>query len=312
MVRLTGDPITAILGQHPSPEAEAELRQKWGLDKPLPVQYLNLLWNLIRLDLGRSYRTHASVADDIKEHFPATAELTIASMILATVFGIIAGVIAATRRGTILDSLSMFGSLVGVSMPIFWLAMTLIIIFAFWLGLVPISGRIGSDIYPTSITRFYLIDSIISGNFTAFSSTLWHLLLPAVTLGTVPLAIVARMTRSSLLEVMNADYVRTARAKGLTEKVVILKHALKNSIIPVITVIGLEFGYLMGGAVMTETIFAWPGVGKWLYDALLARDMMQIQGGVLFIAALFMLVNLTVDILYAYFDPRIRYFGGKA
>jgi peptide/nickel transport system permease protein len=198
-------------------------------------------------------------------------------------------------------------------MPIFWLAMTLIIIFAFWLGIVPISGRISSDIYPplTTRTNFYIIDSIISGNFAAFLSTLWHLLLPAVTLGTVPLAIVARMTRSSLLEVMNADYVRTARAKGLAEKVVILKHALKNSIIPVITVIGLEFGYLMGGAVMTETIFAWPGVGKWLYDALAARDMMQIQGGVLFIAALFMLVNLIVDILYAYFDPRIRIGFGR-
>ncbi|MBM3239155.1 ABC transporter permease [Candidatus Poribacteria bacterium] len=313
MVRLTGDPVTAILGQHPSPEAETELRQKWGLDKPLPTQYLNLLWNLVRLDLGRSYRTYASVTNDIKEHFPATAELTIASMLFATFFGIAAGVIAATRRGTIFDYSSMFGSLVGVSMPIFWLAMTLIIIFAFWLSIVPISGRISSDIYPplTTPTNFYIIDSIISGNFAAFFSTLWHLLLPAVTLGTVPLAIVARMTRSSLLEVMNADYVRTARAKGLAEKVVIMKHALKNSMIPVITVIGLEFGYLMGGAVMTETIFAWPGIGKWLYDALAARDMMQIQGGVLFIAVLFMLVNLTVDILYAYFDPRIRIGGSK-
>nr|MBC8234300.1 ABC transporter permease [bacterium] len=313
MVRLTGDPTTRILGQHPSPEAEAELRQKWGLDRPLPVQYLRLLWNLMRLDLGRSYRTHASVADDIKEHFPATAELTIASMIFATSLGIIAGVIAATRRGTIFDYSSMFGSLVGVSMPIFWLAMTLIIIFAFGLGIFPISGRIGSDIYPplTTRTNFYIIDSIVSGNFAAFASTIWHLLLPAITLGTVPLAIVARMTRSSLLEVMNADYVRTARAKGLAENVVILKHALKNSIIPVITVLGLEFGYLMGGAVMTETIFAWPGIGKWLYDALGARDMMQIQGGVLFIAALFMLVNLIVDMLYAYFDPRIRIRFGR-
>ena len=311
MVRISGDPTTAILGQHPSLKAEAELRQKWGLDRALPMQYLTMLGNLVRLDLGRSYRTNKRVTSDIAHHFPATAELTIASMIFATIFGIAAGILAATRRGTIFDYTSMFGSLVGVSVPIFGYAILLIMVFAYWLNIVPISGRIGDNIIrPSSITNFYIIDSIISGNFAALVNSLWHLLLPAVTLATVPLSIVARMTRSSLLEVIGADYVRTARAKGLSEKVVILKHALKNSIIPVITVIGLEFGYLMGGAVMTEHIFAWPGLGKWLFIALGNRDMMQIQGGVLFVATLFMVVNLIVDILYAYVDPRIR-IGGK-
>jgi len=308
MVRSMGNPITVILGERAGNEKlERELTQLLSLDKPLPVQYFKYLWTLVRFDLGRSHTTGKKVAADIKEHFPATCELTIVAMIFAVMFGVAAGVIAATRRGTIFDYTSMVGSLVGVSMPIFWLGMVLIIIFANWLGIFPISlGRLGYGVPLKVRTNFYIVDSIISGNFAALINSLWHLLLPAVTLGTVPLALIARMTRSSMLEVMNEDYVRTARAKGLTEKKVILKHALKNAAVPVITVIGLEFGYLLGGAVLTETIFAWPGLGRWLVTAFEKRDIMQIQGGVPFVAALFMMVNLIVDILYPYFDPQIR------
>jgi len=308
MTRLMGNPITVILGERSgSKELVDELTKLFSLDKPLPVQYLRYLWNLVRFELGRSYRTNEMVAVDIKKRFPATCELTIVAMIFATIFGITAGIIAATRRGTIFDYISMLGSLLGVSMPIFWLGMMLIIIFANWLSFFPISlGRLGYGFSLETRTNFYIIDSIISGNFGALLNCLWHLLLPAVTLGTVPLAIIARMTRSSMLEVMNEDYIRTARAKGLTERKVILKHALKNAIVPVITVIGLEFGYLLGGAVLTETIFAWPGLGRWLVTAFEKRDIMQIQGGVPFVAALFMMINLIVDILYTYVDPRIR------
>lgn len=308
MVRSMGDPITAILGERSgNKELEDELTKLLALDQPLPVQYLRYLWNLARFDLGYSYRSNVRVDEDIKNRFPATCELTLIAMFFATVLGIAVGILAATRRGTIFDYTGMVGSLVGVSMPIFWLGMVLIIVFANWLGIFPISlGRLGYGFSLKVRTNFYIIDCIISGNFAALGNCLWHLFLPAVTLGTVPLAIIARMTRSSMLEVMNEDYVRTARAKGLPEQMVVLKHTLKNAIIPVITVIGLEFGYLLGGAVLTETIFAWPGIGRWLVTAFEKRDIVQIQGGVPFVAALFMMINLLVDVLYTYFDPRIR------
>jgi len=309
-----GDPVIVILGERKSdPELIQEVTERFGLNRPLVVQYLAFLGNIARFDFGRSFRTNELVSRDIINHFPATCELTIAAMIFAIIAGIAAGIISATRRGSVFDYTSMVGSLVGVSMPIFWLGMTLIVIFASWLGILPVSGRIGDMILPPlpKKTGFYILDSIISGRFDALIDSIRHLILPAITLGTVPLAITARMTRSSLMEVMHQDYVRTARAKGLSEKIVILKHALKNAIIPVITVIGLEFGYLLGGAVLTESIFAWPGLGRWLFMAFGNKDIMQIQGGVLFVAVLFMLVNLLVDISYAYFDPRIRV-GGKA
>jgi len=307
-----GDPVILILGERKTdPKLIEELTEQFGLDKPLAIQYLVFLGNIARFDLGRSYASNELVSRDIINHFPATCELTIAAMIVAVIVGIAAGVIAATRRGSVFDYASMVGSLVGVSMPIFWLGMTLIIVFASLLNILPISGRI-SDIPPLpKKTGFYILDSIISGRFDALVDSIRHLILPAITLGTVPLAFIARMTRSTLMEVMHQDYVRTARAKGLSEKIVILKHALKNAIVPVITVIGLEFGYLLGGAVLTESIFAWPGLGGWLFTAFKNRDIMQIQGGVLFVAVLFMLVNLIVDVSYAYFDPRIRV-GGKA
>lgn len=313
MVHLMGDPIIVILGERKSnPELINEVTERFGLNRPLVVQYLVFLWNIAQFDFGRSFKTNELVSRDIISHFPATCELTIAAMIFAIIVGIAAGVIAATRRGSVFDYVSMVGSLTGVSMPIFWLGMTLIIVFASWLGILPVSSRIGDMIFPPlpKKTGFHILDSIISGRFDALIDSIRHLILPAITLGTVPLAIIARMTRSSLMEVMHQDYVRTARAKGLSEKIVVLKHALKNAIIPVITVIGLEFGYLLGGAVLTESIFAWPGLGRWLFMAFGNKDIMQIQGGVLFVAVLFMMVNLFVDISYAYFDPRIRV-GGK-
>lgn len=318
MVHLMGDPIIVILGERKGdPELIQEVTEQLGLDKPLVVQYLVFLGNIAQFDLGRSYKTNELVSTDIKNHFPATCELTIAAMIFAIIVGIAAGVIAATRRGSVFDYTSMVGSLVGVSMPIFWLGMTLVMVFASWLpifrDIFPISGRISDMIFPPlpKKTGFYILDSIISGRFDALIDCIRHLILPAITLGTVPLAFIARMTRSRLMEVMHQDYIRTARAKGLSEKNVILKHALKNAIVPVITIIGLEFGYLLGGAVLTESIFAWPGLGRWLFTAFGNKDIMQIQGGVLFVAVLFMLVNLIVDVSYAYFDPRIRV-GGKA
>ena len=301
MVHLMGDPIIVILGERKSdPKFIKEVTEQLGLDKPLVVQYLVFLGNIARFDFGRSYISNKLVRSDIIEHLPATCELTIAAMIFAIIVGIAAGVIATTRRGSIFDYTSMVGSLVGVSMPIFWLGMTLIIVFASWLpisrDIFPISGRISDMIFPPlpKKTGFYILDSIISGRFDALIDSIRHLILPAITLGTVPLAIIARMTRSSLMEIMHQDYVRTARAKGLSERIVVLKHALKNAIIPVITVIGLEFGYLLGGAVLTESIFAWPGLGRWLFFAFGNKDTMQIQGGVLFVAVLFMLVNLIV------------------
>jgi len=309
-----GDPVIVILGERKSdPKLIQELTERLGLDRPLAVQYLVFLRNAATFDFGRSYKTNELVSTDIINHFPATCELTVVAMIFAVIVGIAAGVIASTRRGSVFDYTSMVGALVGVSMPIFWLGMILVIIFASWLDILPISGRISDMIFPPlpRKTGFYILDSIISGRFDALINSLRHLILPAITLGTVPLAIIARMTRSSLLEVMNQDYIRTGKAKGLSEKSLVLKHALKNAIIPVITVIGLEFGYLLGGAVLTESIFSWPGLGRWLFTAFGNKDVIQVQGGVLFVAILFMLVNLIVDVSYAYFDPRIR-LGSKA
>jgi peptide/nickel transport system permease protein len=230
-----------------------------------------------------------------------------ASKALAIVIGIGAGVLSATRKGSLLDYVSMMGSLVGVSMPIFWLGLVLIMGLGLSLGLFPVSGRLSAHVFIPRLTGLVLVDSLLAGDFYAFGDALWHLVLPGVTLGTVPAAVIARMTRSSLLEVLKEDYVRTARAKGLSERAVILRHALKNAFIPVLTVISLEFGYLLGGAVITETIFAWPGVGRWLLLAVYARDFRAIQGGVLLIATTFVVINLIADVLYAWLDPRIKY-----
>jgi peptide/nickel transport system permease protein len=232
-------------------------------------------------------------------------ELTLAAMVISSILGIIFGLVSAARQYSVLDYLSMLGSLFGVSMPVFWLGLMLMLIFSLWLGWFPMSGRISVGVTLEVHTNFYVIDAIITGNWKALIDVLKHLALPATALSTIPLAIVARMTRSSMLEVLRQDYIKTARAKGLGNASIFLKHALRNGLIPVITVIGLQVGILLGGAILTETVFAWPGVGKWLYDGVVKRDYMVIQGGTLVVASTFVLVNLIVDVLYAVINPRI-------
>ena len=305
---IPGDAALAILGERATEEALTELRRQMGLDQPLYKQYGVFLWDLAHFDLGRSFKTNQPVIEEILRKFPATVELTLAAMIFSIFFGIAAGIIAAVNRGKFWDYTTMFGSLAGISMPIFWLGLMLILLLAYTFPIFPSSQRLDAvlDLDIQHRTHFYLIDTLLAGNIAAFRDAIAHLILPAITLGTIPLAIIARMTRSSLLEVLNQQYIVTAYAKGLPKWVVILKHALKNSIIPVLTVIGLQFGYLMGGAILTEHIFSWPGLGSWLRAAVEARDIRPVQGGVLFVATVFMTVNLIVDLLYAYFDPRIR------
>ena len=309
---IPGDAALAILGERATEEALTELRHQMGLDQPLYKQYGVFLWDLVHFDLGRSFKTNQPVIDEILRKFPATVELTLAAMLFSIFFGIAAGIIAAVNRGKFWDYTTMFGSLAGISMPIFWLGLMLILLLAYTFPIFPSSQRLDAvlDLDIQHRTHFYLIDTLLAGNFVAFRDAIAHLILPAITLGTIPLAIIARMTRSSLLEVLNQQYIVTAYAKGLPKRVVILKHALKNSIIPVLTVIGLQFGYLMGGAILTEHIFSWPGLGSWLRAAVEARDIRPVQGGVIFVATVFMTVNLIVDLLYAYFDPRIR-IGGE-
>lgn len=305
---IPGDVALTIAGERATQEVLDQIREDIGLDKPLYHQYGIFLWDLVHLDLGRSFKTKEPVIEEIKRYFPATAELTLAAMVFSVFFGIAAGIIAAVYRGKFLDYFSMSTSLAGISMPIFWLGLMLILLFAYYLNILPVSGRLDTvlSLDVESLTGFMLIDTLLQGNFTAFKDAIIHLILPAITLGTIPLAIIARMTRSSLLEVLNQPYITTAYAKGLSRWRVIIKHALKNSMVPVLTIIGLEFGYLMGGAILTEHIFSWPGLGSWLRASVEARDVRAVQGGVLFVSALFMFVNLIVDLLYAYFDPRIR------
>ncbi len=305
---IPGDAALTIAGERATQEVLEQIREDIGLDKPLYYQYAKFLWDLLHLDLGNSFKTKEPVVDEIRRYFPATAELTLAAMMFSIVFGITAGIIAAVFRGRFWDYFSMSASLAGISMPIFWLGLMLILLFSHVLGILPATGRLDTvlSLDIETHTGFYLLDTLFAMNFTAFKSAVSHLILPAITLGTIPLAIIARMTRSSILEVLNQPYITTAYAKGLSKWRVIIKHALKNSMVPVLTVIGLEFGYLMGGAILTEHIFSWPGLGSWLRDAVESRDVRAVQGGVLFVSALFMFVNLIVDLLYAYFDPRIR------
>jgi len=302
-----GDPAQVMLGEKATREALAQLRQELGLNDPLYIQYLRFAGNLLQGDLGRSVITNSLVTDELATYFPATLELSLAAMLIAVVIGVTAGVIAAVRQYSWFDNLSMMGALMGVSFPIFWLGLILIWLFGLVLGWLPPSARLDPSIHLETITNIYLLDAILTGNYAAFKDVLLHLLMPAFALGTIPMAVIARMTRSSMLEVMRQDYIRTARAKGLAEWVVIIKHALKNAFLPVLTVIGLQFGSLMGGAVLTETIFSWPGIGRMMFHAIMSRDFPMVQGGILAIAVIFVLVNLVVDILYTFIDPRIRY-----
>lgn len=302
-----GDPAQVMLGERANAESLAELRTTMGLDQPFHVQFYRFFSGLLRGDLGRSIRTHEKITTELVQRFPATCELTVASMLLAVTVGIAAGLWAAVRRGKIADLLSMILATAGISIPVFWLALMLVLLLAFYVPIFPVSGRLSTHIYFEPITYFYVLDTLVQGDFAACGDVLWHLFLPALTLGTIPMAVIARMTRASLLDVLGEDYIRTAWAKGLQQRVVIVRHALKNAFIPTLTVIALEFGYLLGGAVITETIFAWPGVGRWLFLAVQARDFRAVQGGVLLLAAVFVLANLIADLLYAWLDPRIRY-----
>ncbi|MDI3548219.1 MAG: peptide/nickel transport system permease protein [Halanaerobiales bacterium] len=304
---IPGDPVEIMLGEKGAAEDIARLRAELGLDKPLYIQYGKFFSNLLHGDLGRSIRNHNKVSKEIAASFPATIELTILSMIIATIIGVLAGVISAIKKYSWVDNLTMVGALLGISMPVFWVGMMLMLIFSWKLGWLPISGRIDLQTNLEAVTQFYLLDSILTRNWAAFKSTFLHLILPSLTLATIPLAMIARMARSTTLEILNQDYIRTARAKGLPEKVVIWKHVLQNSLIPVVTIIGLQFGSFLGGAVLTETVFARPGVGRLLINGILGRDFPVIQGAVLVIATFFVFINLAVDILYAYLNPRISY-----
>ncbi|MGD1861732.1 MAG: ABC transporter permease [Leptolyngbyaceae cyanobacterium] len=306
---IPGDPAVTLLGDRATPDQVAALRERMGLNEPLPLQYLSFLGNLVTFNLGTSSFTGVPIWDEIRLRWPATFELSVVAMLIALVLGIPAGVVAAVRKNSLVDNLTMSGSLLGVSMPVYWLGLLLVYLFAVSLQWLPPSGRIGIDVGYVfePITGFYLIDALIQGNFRALSNILAHLVLPALTLSTIPLAILARITRSAMLDVLSQDYIRTARAKGLLEFWVVAKHALKNAMLPVVTIVGLEFGTLLGGAILTETIFAWPGIGKWIYDGILQRDYPVVQGGVVFVALVFVLVNLVVDISYAFLDPRIQY-----
>ena len=306
MLHMTpGDPAELLLGERATEEALVELREHLGLNEPLYVQYGMFLKRLMKGDLGETIWTRQKVWTEIKHRFPATIELTLAALCIACFFGIIFGIISATKQYSIFDYVSMIGALAGVSMPIFWLGLIFMLIFSLNLGWLPISGRLSVDIDLEIITNFYILDAVLTRNWAALKDAAWHLIMPAVTLSTIPMAIVARMTRSAMLEVLRQDYIKTAKAKGLSNFTVTFKHALRNALIPVVTTIGLQFGVALGGAILTETIFAWPGVGKWMYDAVMQRDYMVIQGGTLIIAAVFVVINLCVDVLYAVINPRI-------
>jgi peptide/nickel transport system permease protein len=259
----------------------------------------------MRGDLGETIWTRQKVWTEVKQRFPATIELSIVALAISCIAGMILGIVSATKQYSIFDYVSMLGALAGVSMPIFWLGLVFMLIFSLNLGWLPLSGRLSIGVDLEVVTNFYILDAVLTRNWSAFKDAVWHIVMPAVTLSTIPTAIVARMTRSAMLEVLRQDYIKTAKAKGLSTIKVIFKHALRNAMIPVVTTIGLQFGVLLGGAILTETIFAWPGVGKWMYDAVMQRDYMVIQGGTLFIAALFVVINLCVDVLYAVINPRI-------
>ena len=308
MVRaIPGDPAQILLGQQATHEQVQQLRAHMGLDKPVIVQYTVFLRDAVTGDLGDSIVTGRPVITELLVRFPATLELTAFAMFIAIAVGVPVGVISAVRQYSLLDKLTSVLALTGISIPIFWLAMVLILIFGVRLELLPFPGRLSSGVSIQAVTGLVLVDSLLTGNFGAFWDGFKHLIMPALALGTIPMAVITRMTRSSMLEVMGEDYVRTARAKGVIPRRVVFKHALRNAMLPTVTVIGLQVGLLMGGAVITETIFSWPGVGQIAYESIYRRDYAMIQGVVLYAAALFVLVNLLVDVLYAVLDPRVRY-----
>ncbi|WP_455660695.1 ABC transporter permease [Pradoshia sp.] len=304
---IPGDPAQVILGQRATADAIASLTKELGLDRPWYIQYFDYIKQLFSGDLGTSLRTKTPIMEEVWPYIAATLELTFVAMLLAVFIGVNAGIISAWFSNSWFDYLAMVLALIGVSMPIFWLGLMEQWAFSIQLGWLPTSGRENIRDPIDSITNLYLIDTLIQGNFSQFITAVKHLILPSVALATIPMAIIARMTRSTMLEVMKSDFIRTARAKGVSMFWVVYKHSLKNAFIPVLTVIGLQTGLLLGGAILTETIFAWPGIGRYLYDAINYRDYPVIQSGILLIATAFVFINLIVDLLYALVDPRIKY-----
>ena len=305
-----GDSARIMLGERASAEQLEKLRAELGLDQPLGRQFFLYLGRVVRGDLGKSIVTQRPVAEELRALLPATIELALTATIFASIAGIVMGVAAARKRNSWIDYSTTTAALVGVSMPVFWLALVLIMVFSVALDFLPTGGRMNVRLYFEPITNFFVLDGLIlwiSGEGPqVFAAALRHLILPTLALGTIPLAIIARTTRSSMLEVLKQDYVKTARAAGVPERRVIYRYALRNALLPVITVIGIQFGVLLSGAILTETIFAWPWVGKWIYHSISARDFPAVQGGILFISFFFVMINLVVDLLYSVINPRIR------
>jgi peptide/nickel transport system permease protein len=305
---IPADPIGAILGPQAPPELVEKVRHEWGFDRPMWDQFVDYLWKLLHGDLGKSIRTNKPVMSDLLYYFPATIELATAALIVAIITGIPLGIISAVKKDRVPDHLSRIFVLIGVSMPVFWLGLILLFVLYYQLGVMPGPGRLDPYITPPPrITGILTIDSLISGNFDAFKNALWHLILPSFVLGYYSSASIARITRASLLEVLRQDYIRTAKAKGLRERIVLMRHAIRNSLIPTTTVIGVSYGSLLEGAVLTETIFAWPGLGRYSTGAFLSVDFLAVMGSTLLIALVYSLANFIVDIVYAFLDPRIRY-----
>jgi peptide/nickel transport system permease protein len=303
------DPVTAHLGEQAAanPEIVQAFRHEWGLDRPLPEQYLRYVWNLVHGNLGVSLSTRQPVLLDLRQSFPATIEIAATAMALSVLLGIPLGILSAVRRNSLLDQLTRVGALIGVSMPIFWLGLVGLSVFYARLGWVPEPGRLSPTLTPPPfVTGFLLVDSLLGGRADAALDALRHLLLPALVLSTQNLGVLARLMRGSMLEVMGEDYVRTARAKGLAERSVMLRHAARNGLIPVVTVIGVNFGRLLSGAVIIETVFAWPGLGLYAFRSATALDLPAIMGVGMVVATVYILVNLLVDLAYALVDPRIR------
>lgn len=308
---IPGDPVLIFAGERGvSPERHAELMAQLGLNKPLYQQYFDYLIGIFKGDLGVSFKSHVPVWDEFVPRFKATFELGMSAMLFAVVFGVPIGVLAAVKRGSIFDHTAISLSLTGYSMPIFWWGMMLIMLVSVHFNLTPVSGRVSDMLFlddSNPLTGFMLIDTLIWGEEGDFIDAIQHLILPSMVLGTIPLAVIVRMTRSSMLEVLSEDYIRTARAKGLSRWRIVLVHALRNAMIPVITIIGLQVGSMLAGAILTETVFSWPGIGRWLIESLQRRDYPVVQGGVLIVATLIILVNLVIDMLYGIINPRIRH-----
>ncbi len=307
---IPGDPVIVMLGERARAEDIARVRSEMGFDRPVYVQYIEWMGRVLRGDLGTSIINRTSVMDDLRMRLAATVEMVVTGMLIGMIVGIGIGILSALKQNTWIDFVATVGALVGVSMPIYWLALILIYALAVNRSIFPPSARLDVDLNVVPRTGFMLIDTLLMGDFKLFLNAVWHLILPACVLSTVIMPILARLTRSSMLEVLRQDYIRTAEAKGLRYQIVVVRHALRNALLPIITVVGLQLGGLLGGALLTETIFSWPGMGLWTYRAILGRDYPIVQGVVLVSATIYVVVNLLVDISYAYLDPRIHFEGG--